>query len=117
MTAYTEQLDLYEDYIAQRWTLPSEGEGVAGSNRSTPRSRPHWDCSGGLLQEGEVLSRSVSAALLYKVSIGKGSLWSIDPEYRHNLIQALKKTPYHPYSPSLAAPSTSPPNLPQTFHH
>ncbi|XP_024860142.1 checkpoint suppressor 1 isoform X2 [Kryptolebias marmoratus] len=50
-------------------------------------------------------------------SIGKGSLWSIDPEYRHNLIQALKKTPYHPYSPSLAAPPTSPPSLPQTFHH
>nr|XP_015803722.2 forkhead box protein N3 [Nothobranchius furzeri]XP_015803723.2 forkhead box protein N3 [Nothobranchius furzeri]XP_015803724.2 forkhead box protein N3 [Nothobranchius furzeri] len=50
-------------------------------------------------------------------SIGKGSLWSIDPEYRHNLIQALKKTPYHPYSPSLTAPSTSPPTLPPTFHH
>ncbi|AWP19717.1 putative forkhead box protein N3-like [Scophthalmus maximus] len=50
-------------------------------------------------------------------SIGKGSLWSIDPEYRHNLIQALKKTPYHPYSPGLATPSTSPPTLPQTFHH
>ncbi|XP_033846536.2 checkpoint suppressor 1 isoform X1 [Periophthalmus magnuspinnatus] len=50
-------------------------------------------------------------------SIGKGSLWSIDPEYRHNLIQALKKTPYHPYPPSLATPSTSPPTLPpQTFH-
>uniref|UniRef100_A0A8C5NCQ4 Forkhead box protein N3 n=1 Tax=Gouania willdenowi TaxID=441366 RepID=A0A8C5NCQ4_GOUWI len=49
-------------------------------------------------------------------SIGKGSLWSIDPEYRHNLIQALKKTPYHPFSPSLATPSTSPPTLPQTFH-
>uniref|UniRef100_A0A3Q2YR50 Checkpoint suppressor 1 n=1 Tax=Hippocampus comes TaxID=109280 RepID=A0A3Q2YR50_HIPCM len=45
-------------------------------------------------------------------SIGKGSLWSIDPEYRHNLIQALKKTPYHPYSTGLAAPSTSPPTLP-----
>lgn len=49
-------------------------------------------------------------------SIGKGSLWSIDPEYRHNLIQALKKTPYHPYPPSLATPSTPPPALPQTFH-
>ncbi|XP_051264896.1 checkpoint suppressor 1 [Dicentrarchus labrax] len=50
-------------------------------------------------------------------SIGKGSLWSIDPEYRHNLIQALKKTPYHPYSPGLATPSTSPPTLPPAFHH
>lgn len=49
-------------------------------------------------------------------SIGKGSLWSIDPEYRHNLIQALKKTPYHPYPPSLATPPTPPPALPQTFH-
>ncbi|XP_061602541.1 forkhead box protein N3-like isoform X1 [Cololabis saira] len=50
-------------------------------------------------------------------SIGKGSLWSIDPEYRHNLIQALKKTPYHTYSPGLATSSGSPPSLPQTFHH
>ncbi|KAF6732179.1 Forkhead box protein N3 [Oryzias melastigma] len=50
-------------------------------------------------------------------SIGKGSLWSIDPEYRHNLIQALKKTPYHPYSTGLAAASTSPPSLPQAFYH
>ncbi|XP_077366292.1 forkhead box protein N3-like [Festucalex cinctus] len=50
-------------------------------------------------------------------SIGKGSLWSIDPEYRHNLIQALKKTPYHPYSTGLATPSTSPPTLSPTFHH
>ncbi|XP_061890648.1 checkpoint suppressor 1 [Entelurus aequoreus] len=50
-------------------------------------------------------------------SIGKGSLWSIDPEYRHNLIQALKKTPYHPYSTGLATPPTSPPTLSQTFHH
>uniref|UniRef100_A0A3P9LAH5 Forkhead box protein N3 n=1 Tax=Oryzias latipes TaxID=8090 RepID=A0A3P9LAH5_ORYLA len=50
-------------------------------------------------------------------SIGKGSLWSIDPEYRHNLIQALKKTPYHPYSTGLAAASNSPPSLPQAFYH
>uniref|UniRef100_A0A4W5KNU5 Fork-head domain-containing protein n=1 Tax=Hucho hucho TaxID=62062 RepID=A0A4W5KNU5_9TELE len=49
-------------------------------------------------------------------SIGKGSLWSIDPEYRHNLIQALKKTPYHPYSPGLVTPSTSPPTSPQAYH-
>ncbi|KAJ8009283.1 hypothetical protein DPEC_G00087290 [Dallia pectoralis] len=49
-------------------------------------------------------------------SIGKGSLWSIDPEYRHNLIQALKKTPYHPYSPGLVTPSTSPPGSPQAYH-
>ncbi|XP_055729316.1 checkpoint suppressor 1 [Salvelinus fontinalis] len=49
-------------------------------------------------------------------SIGKGSLWSIDPEYRNNLIQALKKTPYHPYSPGLVTPSTSPPTSPQAYH-
>lgn len=60
---------------------------------------------------------SLSSSSLSPQSIGKGSLWSIDPEYRHNLIQALKKTPYHPYSPGLATPSTSPPTLPQTFHH
>ncbi|RXN18640.1 forkhead box N3-like protein [Labeo rohita] len=49
-------------------------------------------------------------------SIGKGSLWSIDPDYRHNLIQALKKTPYHPYSPRLPKPSTSPSASPQQYH-
>ncbi|XP_040831111.1 forkhead box protein N3 isoform X2 [Ochotona curzoniae] len=41
-------------------------------------------------------------------SIGKGSLWCIDPEYRQNLIQALKKTPYHPPSQGLSRPPTSP---------
>ncbi|XP_019655962.1 LOW QUALITY PROTEIN: forkhead box protein N3 [Ailuropoda melanoleuca] len=41
-------------------------------------------------------------------SIGKGSLWCIDPEYRQNLIQALKKTPYHPYSPVFNTPPASP---------
>ncbi|XP_051511205.1 forkhead box protein N3-like isoform X2 [Myxocyprinus asiaticus] len=49
-------------------------------------------------------------------SIGKGSLWSIDPNYRHNLIQALKKTPYHPYSPRLPKPSTSPSASLQQYH-
>ncbi|XP_008114014.1 forkhead box protein N3 isoform X3 [Anolis carolinensis] len=41
-------------------------------------------------------------------SIGKGSLWCIDPEYRQNLIQALKKTPYHPYSHVFTTPPASP---------
>ncbi|KAG1972945.1 forkhead box protein N3 [Pimephales promelas] len=41
-------------------------------------------------------------------NIGKGSLWCIDPEYRQNLIQALKKTPYHPYSQVFTTPPTSP---------
>uniref|UniRef100_A0AAY4D828 Forkhead box protein N3 n=1 Tax=Denticeps clupeoides TaxID=299321 RepID=A0AAY4D828_9TELE len=49
-------------------------------------------------------------------SIGKGSLWSIDPEYRHNLIQALKKTPYHPYSPRLSTAPTSAPTSLQAYH-
>ncbi|XP_062947983.1 forkhead box protein N3 isoform X2 [Cynocephalus volans] len=44
-------------------------------------------------------------------SIGKGSLWCIDPEYRQNLIQALKKTPYHPYSHVF----NTPPNSPQAY--
>lgn len=41
-------------------------------------------------------------------SIGKGSLWCIDPEYRQNLIQALKKTPYHPHPHALTTPPASP---------
>ena len=41
-------------------------------------------------------------------SIGKGSLWCIDPEYRQNLIQALKKTPYHPHAQVYSTPPTSP---------
>ncbi|KAG9283205.1 forkhead box protein N3-like [Astyanax mexicanus] len=44
-------------------------------------------------------------------SIGKGSLWSIDPEYRHNLIQALKKTPYQPFSPQIPTLTS-----PQQYH-
>lgn len=44
-------------------------------------------------------------------SIGKGSLWCIDPEYRQNLIQALKKTPYHPPPTPQAYQSTSVPPL------
>ncbi|XP_069884693.1 forkhead box protein N3 isoform X2 [Dipodomys merriami] len=44
-------------------------------------------------------------------SIGKGSLWCIDPEYRQNLIQALKKTPYHPSPTPQAYQSTSGPPI------
>uniref|UniRef100_A0A8C5XZB7 Forkhead box protein N3 n=1 Tax=Microcebus murinus TaxID=30608 RepID=A0A8C5XZB7_MICMU len=44
-------------------------------------------------------------------SIGKGSLWCIDPEYRQNLIQALKKTPYHPNPHA----SNTPPISPQAY--
>ncbi|XP_060553026.1 forkhead box protein N3-like isoform X4 [Ruditapes philippinarum] len=32
-----------------------------------------------------------------RYTIGKGSLWCVDPDYRPNLLQALRKTPYHPY--------------------
>lgn len=42
-------------------------------------------------------------------SIGKGSLWCIDPAYRPNLLQALRKTPYHPYH-QLQMTSTAPQN-------
>ncbi|KAK4297066.1 hypothetical protein Pmani_030480 [Petrolisthes manimaculis] len=31
-------------------------------------------------------------------NLGKGSLWMVDPAYRPNLLQALSKTPFHPYS-------------------
>ncbi|XP_064603207.1 forkhead box protein N3-like isoform X2 [Liolophura sinensis] len=49
-------------------------------------------------------------------TIGKGSLWCIDPDYRPNLLQALRKTPYHPYHQlqMLASPQSAAqnPNLP-----
>lgn len=41
-------------------------------------------------------------------SLGKGSLWCVDPDYRPNLIQTLKKAPYHPYSHILNTPPASP---------
>ncbi|KAK8729627.1 hypothetical protein OTU49_008575, partial [Cherax quadricarinatus] len=31
-------------------------------------------------------------------NLGKGSLWMVDGAYRPNLLQALSKTPFHPYS-------------------
>ncbi|CAL4126404.1 unnamed protein product [Meganyctiphanes norvegica] len=31
-------------------------------------------------------------------NLGKGSLWMVDSAYRPNLLQALSKTPFHPYS-------------------
>lgn len=43
-------------------------------------------------------------------AMGKGSLWCVDPEYRPNLLQALRKTPsFHPYSQW-----TTPPPSPQS---
>ena len=42
--------------------------------------------------------------------MGKGSLWCVDPEYRPNLMQALRKTPsFHPYGQW-----TTPPPSPQS---
>lgn len=31
--------------------------------------------------------------------MGKGSLWTVDPQYKPNLIQALSRSPFHPCSP------------------
>ena len=45
----------------------------------------------------EKLSPYKNAEFFIFQSIGKGSLWCIDPDYRPNLLQALRKTPYHPY--------------------
>eukprot|EP00062_Callorhinchus_milii_P011923 gi/632958409/ref/XP_007895025.1/ PREDICTED: forkhead box protein N2 [Callorhinchus milii] len=47
-------------------------------------------------------------------TVGKGSLWCVDPQYRPNLIQALMKTPYYStlqpfYTPPASPPSASPP--------
>uniref|UniRef100_G3RKP6 Fork-head domain-containing protein n=1 Tax=Gorilla gorilla gorilla TaxID=9595 RepID=G3RKP6_GORGO len=46
-------------------------------------------------------------------SIGKGSLWCMDPEYRQNLTQALKKTPYHPHPHPHVF--NTPPTCPQAY--
>lgn len=44
-------------------------------------------------------------------NVGKGSLWTVDPEYRPNLLQALRKTPaFHPYHHLLTTPPPSPQN-------
>lgn len=39
---------------------------------------------------------------------GKGSLWCVDPEYRPNLIQALKKQ-HFPAAHAFCTPPASPP--------
>ena len=38
-----------------------------------------------------------SFLLLTLQGIGKGSYWCVDPAFRPNLLQALRRTPYHPY--------------------
>ncbi|XP_068751727.1 forkhead box protein N3-like isoform X1 [Montipora capricornis] len=48
----------------------------------------------------------------YPQNIGKGSLWTVDPDYRPNLLQALRKTPsLHPYHHMLTTPPPSPKSL------
>ncbi|XP_071963697.1 forkhead box protein N2-like [Antedon mediterranea] len=56
-------------------------------------------------------------------TLGKGSLWCVDPEYRPNLMQALRKTPYHPYHYAVPyspythhAPLTAISSMPNRFH-
>lgn len=39
---------------------------------------------------------------------GKGSLWCVDPEYKPNLVQALKKQPF-PSALAFYTPPASPP--------
>ncbi|KTF78662.1 hypothetical protein cypCar_00034553, partial [Cyprinus carpio] len=47
---------------------------------------------------------------------GKGSLWCVDPEYRPNLIQALKKQ-HFPSTHSFCTPPASPPSAFSTARH
>ncbi|KAK3717518.1 hypothetical protein QZH41_013783 [Actinostola sp. cb2023] len=44
-------------------------------------------------------------------NVGKGSLWTVDPDYRPNLVQALRKTPsYNAYHHLISTPPPSPQN-------
>ncbi|XP_030051689.1 forkhead box protein N2 [Microcaecilia unicolor] len=47
---------------------------------------------------------------------GKGSLWCVDPEYKPNLIQALKKQPFSSALAFYTAPA-SPTSSPSPFHY
>ncbi|XP_006274765.1 forkhead box protein N2 isoform X1 [Alligator mississippiensis] len=47
---------------------------------------------------------------------GKGSLWCVDPEYKPNLIQALKKQPF-PSALAFYTPPASPPSRPSSPHY
>lgn len=46
-----------------------------------------------------MIARSTLSFLLVfmEQGIGKGSYWCVDPNFRPNLLQALRRTPYHPY--------------------
>ncbi|KAJ8922653.1 hypothetical protein NQ315_007685 [Exocentrus adspersus] len=38
-------------------------------------------------------------------NLGKGSLWTVDPQYKPNLIQALNRSPFHPCSTLESSPN------------
>ncbi|XP_069787134.1 forkhead box protein N2-like [Narcine bancroftii] len=50
-------------------------------------------------------------------TVGKGSLWCVDPQYRPNLIQALMKTPYYSTMQIFCTPPASPPSASPPPHH
>ncbi|GCC34366.1 hypothetical protein chiPu_0012839 [Chiloscyllium punctatum] len=50
-------------------------------------------------------------------TVGKGSLWCVDPQYRPNLIQALMKTPYYSTTQVFYTPPASPPSASPPPHH
>lgn len=39
--------------------------------------------------------KKVKNNLLFLQNLGKGSLWTVDPQYKPNLIQALNRSPFH----------------------
>ncbi|XP_078085782.1 forkhead box protein N2 [Mustelus asterias] len=49
-------------------------------------------------------------------TVGKGSLWCVDPQYRPNLIQALMKTPYYSTTQVFCTPPASPPSASPPHH-
>lgn len=57
-----------------------------------------------------VFFNTISSFLDFSQTIGKGSLWCVDPEYRPNLMQTLRKTPsFQPFGQW-----TTPPPSPQS---
>ena len=39
----------------------------------------------------------LSLSLQSKSAVCKGGLWTVDADYRRSLLEALKRSPYHPY--------------------
>ncbi|XP_060532398.1 forkhead box protein N3-like isoform X2 [Cylas formicarius] len=52
-------------------------------------------------------------------NLGKGSLWTVDPQYKPNLIQALNRSPFYPCSvfdsPQSIQQSSTPPEKPANY--